>query len=83
VAATSASNAVAVGTGQSSARGALPTTLTLRWDGTAWAPAPSIQIGGPGIENTLTGVAAISPTEAWAVGFFGPTPLQALACHLK
>jgi hypothetical protein len=83
VAASSAGNAVAVGTGQAHVHGALPATLALRWDGTAWTPAPSIQEGGPGTENTLLGVATISPTEAWAVGFFGPTPTQTLAFHLK
>ena len=56
-------------------------TLILHWDGTAWAPAPSLQKGGAPI--TLTGVAAISSTEAWAVGIFGPTPDQTLAFHLK
>jgi hypothetical protein len=30
-----------------------------------------------------TDVDATSPTDAWAVGFFGPTPLQALAFHFK
>ena len=83
VAASSAGSAVAVGTGQAHVRGALPTTLALRWNGIAWTQAPSIQEGGPGIANTLLGVATISSTEAWAVGFFGPTPLHALAFHFK
>jgi hypothetical protein len=81
VAATSAGSAVAVGTGQAAARGAVTQAVTLRWDGTAWAPAPSLQKGGTPI--TLTGVAAISSTEAWAVGSFGPTPDKTLAFHLK
>jgi hypothetical protein len=81
VAATSAGSAVAVGTGQAAARGAVTQAVTLRWDGTAWAPAPTLQKGGTPI--TLTGVAAISSTEAWAVGSFGPTPDQTLAFHFK
>jgi len=81
VAATSAGSAVAVGTGQAAAKGVVTSAVTLRWDGTAWAPAPSLQKGGTPI--TLTGVAAIAPTEAWAVGSFGPTPDQTLAFHLK
>lgn len=83
VAATSAGSAVAVGTGQNSGRGALPATLALRWDGTAWTQAPSLQMGGTGTSNILTGVSSISSSEAWAVGFFGPTPTQTLAFHFK
>lgn len=60
VAASSVGSAVAVGSGQAHVRGAVPHAVTLRWDGTAWVPAPSIQKGGPDIENTLTGVATIS-----------------------
>ena len=81
VAATSAGSAVAVGTGQAAAKGVVTSAVTLRWDGTAWTPAPSLQKGGTPI--TLTGVAAVSSTEAWAVGIFGPTPDQTLAFHLK
>jgi hypothetical protein len=72
---------VAVGTGQSAPKGAVTSAVTLRWDGAAWTPAPSLQKGGTPI--TLTGVAAISSTEAWAVGIFGPTPDQTLAFHFK
>ncbi len=82
VAASSAGSAVAVGTGQAHVHGALPTTLALRWDGTAWKQAPSIQ-KDPGSGNFLLGVATISPTEAWAVGFSGPSGIHALAFHFK
>jgi len=34
----------------------------------------------PLFDNQL---AAVSSTEAWAVGIFGPTPDQTLAFHLK
>lgn len=66
--------------------GALPAQrpgLALRWDGTAWTQAPSIQLGGPDSGDFLNGVSAISASEAWAVGFFGPTPTQTLAFHFK
>jgi len=80
VAASSAGSAVAVGTGQ--AQHGLSTTLAMRWDGTAWKQAPSIQ-KDPGSGNFLLGVATISPTEAWAVGFSGPSGIHALAFHFK
>ncbi len=82
VAASSAGSAVAVGSGQAHVHGALPTTLALRWDGKTWTQAPSIQ-KDTGSGNFLLGVATISSTEAWAVGFFGPAPEQALAFHFK
>jgi hypothetical protein len=57
-------------------------TLTLHWDGTSWTQVASPSPGPVGLTQ-LTSVAAISPTEAWAVGSFGPTPDQTLAFHLK
>jgi len=80
VTATSAGSAVAVGTGQAAPKGALTQAVTLRWDGTAWTPVPSIQ---KSTEITMTGVSAVSSTETWAVGFFDPTPTKTLAFHLK
>jgi hypothetical protein len=46
-------------------------TLVERWNGTAWkiVPSPSFMTGGDGIQNSLNGVAAVSPTNVWAVGF--------------
>ena len=43
------------------------TTLTMHWNGTRWTrvPSPNPMAGG----NLLTGVAAVSPTDAWAVGW--------------
>ena len=61
--------------------GTLPSrTLILHWDGSAWSivpsPSPDTQL------NELRAVAAISATEAWAVGFRGgthpETPLETL-----
>ena len=61
VAATSATNAWAVGSA-----GEYPgeTTLVVHWDGTAWTRVPSPSPAG----GQLSGVAATSATNAWAVG---------------
>jgi len=67
VAATSTGNAWAVG-GSGSALGSR-STLTEHWDGTAWKLVPS---PNPGISNGfhgLSGVAATSAANVWAVGF--------------
>jgi hypothetical protein len=60
VAATSASNAWAVGYTRNSYR-----TLIERWNGTAWKQVPSRT---PGQFSQLVGVAATSASNAWAVG---------------
>jgi hypothetical protein len=67
VAATSPANAWAVGeyynisnTGK---------TLILHWDGTAWTQVPSPNPKPRFSDNQLTGVAATSATNAWAVGY--------------
>jgi hypothetical protein len=44
-------------------------TLTERWNGTAWIVVPSANAGS---EDTLYSVAAISPADVWAVGYFMP-----------
>jgi hypothetical protein len=41
-------------------------TLAERWDGAAWAQVPTPVLEG---RNSLGGVAAVSPSEAWAVGW--------------
>lgn len=43
-------------------------TVILHWDGTSWTQTPSPNPGSP--NNVLSGVAAISPTSAVAVGSF-------------
>lgn len=60
---------------------ALYHTLIEHWDGTQWTVTPSPN-GGTGI-NFLYGVAAISATDAWAVGYYadGSGPDQPLALH--
>jgi hypothetical protein len=60
VAATSASNAWAVGYTRNSNK-----TLIERWNGTAWKQVPSPT---PGQFSQLLGVAATSASNAWAVG---------------
>jgi hypothetical protein len=41
-------------------------TLALRWNGTRWAHAPT---PSPGASGCLTAVTAVSPSNAWAVGW--------------
>jgi hypothetical protein len=65
VAATSASNAWAVGTYDN---GHAHQTLILHWNGRTWNRQPSPDPGGGSRFNTLTAVAATSGTNAWAVG---------------
>jgi erythromycin esterase-like protein len=43
-------------------------TLIEHWDGQAWAVVPSPD---PGTSDALRGVAAVSATDAWAVGGYG------------
>ena len=79
VAATSASSAWAVGF---SATGSTGTNRTLieHWDGQRWAvqPSPNVGIG----RNDLTGVAATSASNAWAVGYvFRGSGIQTLIEH--
>jgi hypothetical protein len=46
--------------------------LTEQWPG--WQLQPTPQAGGPTASNVLYGVAALSPANAWAVGFSSPWP---------
>jgi hypothetical protein len=65
VAATAAGNAWASG---SVFANGTHRTLILRWNGTRWARVTSPNPGGIGDHNFLAGVAALSLTNAWAVG---------------
>jgi hypothetical protein len=49
-------------------------TLILHWDGVSWSQVPSPNI--PGVANYLSGIAAISATDIWAVGGAGGGPLS-------
>lgn len=61
----SASNDVwAVGTQNDSS---YPDTLAMHWNGSAWSLTPSPSPGNQ-YDDQLTGVSAVSPNEAWAVG---------------
>jgi hypothetical protein len=50
-------------------------TATLHWNGTRWSVIPSPNVG-PGVDNSLTGVAAVSSNDVWAVGTQQPTNLS-------
>jgi hypothetical protein len=45
-------------------------TLILHWNGRSWKRVPSPSPGGTGQGNELAGVAVVSPSSAWAVGYF-------------
>ena len=66
VSASSATNAWAVGTSDNGV--GTEQTLTEHWNGTAWTRVPSPNPGGTTRFITLNGVAAVSATDAWAVG---------------
>jgi hypothetical protein len=67
VAATSANDVWAVGDYRTvSGNTDVYQTLILHWDGSAWTIVPSPNPSTA--ENHLLGIAAISPTDAWAVG---------------
>ena len=59
----------------------LDRTLTLHWDGSAWTTTFSPDAGDN--ENILLGVAALSSTDVWAVGYYDNEGggFQALAEH--
>src|SRR5437762_3576748 len=43
-------------------------TLIEHWDGIAWSVVPSPNVSG--LDRTLTGVAAVSANDVWAVGYY-------------
>ena len=53
-------------------------TLTLHWDGSSWIVIPSPNVGRA--PNYLTGVAAVTQNDVWAVGYTGsyPGPFETL-----
>ena len=65
VTATSSANAWAAG---SHYNGKAEQTLAEHWNGKAWRTVTSADPGGSGNPASLAGVAATSPTNAWAVG---------------
>jgi hypothetical protein len=71
VAATSATDAWAVG----DENGFGPYALVEHWNGKVWQVQKSPKPGGSKNGSQLTGVAATSPTDVWAVGYYGTFPL--------
>jgi hypothetical protein len=68
VSASSPTDIWAVGGWESSARGQTPAhPMIEHWNGTAWSVVPSPDLG---TLSDLFGVAAVSPSLAWAVGFW-------------
>jgi hypothetical protein len=79
VAATSACNALAVGYYYN---GTAYQTLILHWSGNAWRVQQSEDPGGSSEDNELSGVAATSSTNAWAVGdYYNGTTNRTLIEH--
>jgi hypothetical protein len=84
VAATSASNAWAVGfsttPGDGETTPTVNTALILRWNGRAWATA---KIPHPGTSSSLAAVGTTSASDAWAVGSFATSTgaIQPLILH--
>ena len=61
-------------------------TLALHWNGTAWAQVPTPSPGRPPLNDTLSGVSVLSPSDAWAVGASGHghtpfSPQRTLVLH--
>jgi hypothetical protein len=80
VSATSSKNAWAVG--YSTTSDDLFQTLIEHWNGTAWKRIPSPDPEGSSSSASLFGVAASSPSDAWAVGgYFKDGVEQALIMH--
>jgi hypothetical protein len=69
VSAASATDAWAAGTYVNN-KGHATDSLTLQWNGTAWTHVPSPSPSVPGRPTILSGISAISPTDAWAAGTF-------------
>ncbi len=59
--------------------GPTPMTLTEHFNGTQWSVIPSPD-PGPG-SNKLYGVAAVSTSDVWAVGYSYNSPVQTLILH--
>jgi hypothetical protein len=80
VSASAANNIWAVGGYNSGDFGPVK-TLTERWNGQKWSVVRSVNAGA---EDDLYGVATVSPTDVWAVGYFMPqlsSPQMAVIQH--
>jgi hypothetical protein len=78
VSALSASDAWAVGYFVPSIASGAQKPLVLHWDGTRWVRMPASSPGFETLVTELSGVAAVSPSDVWAVGdvFNGNTQTQ-------
>jgi hypothetical protein len=70
VAVTSPTNAWAVGDYATGPRGSVDRVLIEHWNGKAWKVQRSPNAGGSISRSALSGVAATSSTDAWAVGYY-------------
>src|SRR5215471_15043778 len=72
IAATSSTNAWAVGFDEPGSTSLSPPEQTLieRWNGSSWQAVTSPDPGGTDHDNVLTSVSALSAKDAWAVGFY-------------
>src|SRR5207237_100577 len=64
-----------------SASGSQDLTLAEHWDGSAWTIVPSLNPGSA--RNYFYGLAAVSPNDIWAVGYYwnGSGPFLTLTEH--
>jgi hypothetical protein len=69
VSALSATDAWAVGYYGNNASGFVAQTMVLHWDGTSWTQVTSPSVG---TSSVLEAIAAVSPTQLWAVGGTSP-----------
>jgi hypothetical protein len=74
----SASAADAWAVGEISGTNRTILTLVARWDGSGWTQVPSPSPGGANAGSFLTGVSAVSASDAWAVGYYGTFGLSTL-----
>lgn len=54
-------------------------TLIEHWDGVSWSVIPSANVAST--DNYLNGVAAVSASDIWAVGYFSGSVFQTLVEH--
>jgi hypothetical protein len=76
VSADSATDAWAVGYYRNPFTNVTGNSLILHWTGTSWTKVASPSPGGGSGLTVLNNVTAISPTDAWAVGWFSTTTGQ-------
>jgi hypothetical protein len=63
-------NVWAVGAGEPRTPGTSAVTVIEHWDGTSWTIVASPDVAPSVSSNFLTGIAAVSATDIWAVGYY-------------